>query len=82
MIVQAEIPDAVRYPVLKHSAAGPTMIAQALFEKFVQGIPFYRQEKEWERLGIALSRETMSNWAITTSRDYFGPLQGISGRFC
>ena len=76
MIVQAEIPDAVRYPVLKHSAAGSTMIAQALFEKFVQGIPFYRQEKEWERLGIALSRETLSNWSITTSRDYFGPLQG------
>ena len=76
MIVQAEIPDAVRYPVLKHSTAGPTMIAQALFEKFVQGIPFYRQEKEWERLGFALSRETLSNWAIMTSRDYFGQLQG------
>jgi hypothetical protein len=32
--------------------------------KFPCALPFYRQQQELERLGIYLSRQTMSNWSI------------------
>jgi AraC-like DNA-binding protein len=34
------------------------------------GVPLYRQEKELERHGIKLSRQTMSNWLIKCSEDW------------
>jgi transposase len=30
--------------------------------KFCDHLPFYRQEKRFERLGIRISRQDMSNW--------------------
>lgn len=30
----------------------------------------YRQEKEWETLGVSLSRAIMSNWIIASYRDW------------
>ncbi|WP_423777018.1 IS66 family transposase [Clostridium tyrobutyricum] len=29
---------------------------------YVNSLPLYRQEKEWESLGVKLSRATSSNW--------------------
>jgi hypothetical protein len=37
-------------------------------------MPLYRQEKDWENLGIALKRSTMANWIIRCSQDYFYPV--------
>ena len=37
-------------------------------------MPLYRQEAEWKRLGLKLSRTTMANWIILASREYFIPL--------
>ncbi|WP_371371043.1 transposase [Sporomusa aerivorans] len=31
-----------------------------MHQKFVNAIPFYRQEAEWQMLGVTLSRATMS----------------------
>jgi len=59
-IVKAEMPN----PVIKGSFASPEAIAHIASQKFVMGIPLYRQEQEWERNGIHLSRQTMSNWLI------------------
>jgi transposase len=30
-------------------------------------MPLYRQEQQWEQMGIELSRQTMSNWMIQSS---------------
>jgi hypothetical protein len=38
------------------------------------GIPLYRQEQEWKRQGISLSRQTMSNWIIKATEDYLEPI--------
>ena len=48
-------------PVIKGSFASPEAIAHIMTQKFVMGVPLYRQEKEWQRNGIMLSRQTMSN---------------------
>jgi hypothetical protein len=38
------------------------------------GLPLYRQEQEWERNGILLSRQTMSNWLIKSALDWLIPI--------
>jgi hypothetical protein len=45
-----------------------------MYQKYVNSVPLYRQEKDWEHLGIALSRTTMANWVIRCSEDYFTPV--------
>jgi len=38
------------------------------------GVPLYRQEQDWNRNGIMLSRQTMSNWLIRVTEDYLEPI--------
>jgi len=42
--------------------------------KFINAFSLYRQEKEWQSLGVKLSRATMANWIIAASRDWLMPL--------
>jgi len=39
------------------------LIAYVLIAKFVDALPFYRQEKQFLRIGVEISRATMCNWA-------------------
>lgn len=32
--------------------------------QLIEGLPLYRQEKHFERMGIFLSRQTMRNWLL------------------
>ena len=36
--------------------------------KFVDGLPFYRQERLFERMGVNLSRATLSGWALRAAK--------------
>lgn len=49
------------------SIASSSAIAYVMSEKFVKGIPLYRQEQEWQMLGVEISRQTMANWMIQSS---------------
>ncbi len=69
-IVKAAVPE----PVIKGSFASPEAIAHIMTQKFVMGVPLYRQEQEWKRQGIMLSRQTMSNWLIKASEDWLSPI--------
>lgn len=55
-------------PLLKHSLASPSSVANVMTQKYVDGIPLYRQEQIWKRDGIALSRATLANWVIQGSK--------------
>ena len=61
-------------PVLPHSLASASTAAWVIYQKYVNAVPLYRQEKDWERLGYVLSRTTMANWVIRCSEDYFSKL--------
>jgi transposase len=61
-------------PVLPGSLASPTSISYIMSQKFVEGLPLYRQEKQWERLGVEISRQTMANWMIQGSERWLRPL--------
>lgn len=69
-IRKADIPSSI----LNHSLASPSSVSQVMYQKYVNSIPLYRQEKDWEQIGIGLSRATMANWIIRCSEDYLNPL--------
>ena len=41
--VKSQVPT----PVLPYSIFTPSLVAQILYQKFVMGLPFHRQEKDW-----------------------------------
>lgn len=69
-IQTAPIPN----PVLPGSLASPTSMAYIMSQKFVEGLPLYRQEKQWERMGVEISRQTMANWMIQGSERWLRPM--------
>ena len=54
--------------ILPGSIVTPGLLAFILMNKFVDHLPFYRQEARFERLGIHISRQDMSNWAIGVAK--------------
>lgn len=60
--------------LMNHSLASPSSVANVMYQKYVNSMPLYRQEKDWEQLGISLKRATMANWVIRCSQDYFYPV--------
>jgi len=52
-----------KLPVPK-SMATPSLLAQVATSKYVDGLPLYRQEKIFERLGLDLSRATLASWMV------------------
>ena len=61
-------------PLMDHSYLTPSFAAYLLYAKFVLHMPFYRQEHDWEQLGLKISRATMANWTIYTGINLFLPV--------
>lgn len=59
-IVTAKMPE----PAFPGSLASPSAMAYTMTEKYVEGMPLYRQEKHLERLGVYIPRQTLSNWCL------------------
>lgn len=51
-------------PAFPNSLASPSAVANIMVQKFVIGTPLYRQEQQFERQGLHLTRQTMANWMI------------------
>ena len=64
-------------PLLRDSLASPSFVADIIRRKFVDGVPLYRQEAEFKRRGIKLTRQTMSNWMIRCSDQYLAGVYEI-----
>jgi len=56
----ARMPD----QIIPKSIATPGLLSHILTAKFADALPFYRQEKQFSRIGIELGRSTMCNWAM------------------
>jgi len=69
-IVKAPIPA----PVIKRSLASASTVAHVMYQKYVNGMPLYRQEKDWANQGLTLSRATLGNWIIRSANDWLMPL--------
>ena len=69
-IIKAPTPQ----PVIKKSLASPSSVAHVMYQKYVNGMPLYRQEKDWANQGVTLSRATLANWIIRSAHDWLLPL--------
>lgn len=61
-------------PLMKHSLASSSSVAWTMYQKYANGMPLYRQEKDWKQYGIELSRSTLANWIIYNAYQYLEPL--------
>lgn len=59
-VVTAPMPQ----PIYPGSLASPSIMAYIMNQKYVEGLPLYRQEQQFARLGVPLSRQTLANWII------------------
>ena len=64
-------------PVIKNSLASPSMIAHIMQRKYVDAVPLYRQEQQFKKYGLALSRQTLANWMIKAANDWLRPMYGL-----
>lgn len=67
---KAEHPRAL----LHGSAVSPSLAAAVMNGKYVNAVPLYRLEKEFERYGLSITRQTMANWMIRLGEEYLGIL--------
>jgi len=62
--------------IIPKSIATAALLAHIMIAKFVDAMPFYRQEKQFSRLGYEISRTNMINWAIKLGK-ILEPLLGL-----
>ena len=60
VIVKFQVPTAL---VGKGPASAST-VAWNMYQKYANGLPLYRQEKDWKQYGAQISRTTLANWII------------------
>ena len=59
----------------RNSKASPSIAATMFYDKFMNGVTTYRQEKAYESMGVPLSRQTMTNWTLYFGETVFMPLR-------
>ena len=52
-----------KLPIPK-SLATPSLLAHVATSKYVDGLPLYRQERIFQRLGVDVSRATLASWMV------------------
>jgi len=50
------------------------VVAHVIEEKYVMGVPLYRQEQQCARRGVQLSRQNMANWVVHAAQNWFEPI--------
>lgn len=65
-IVKAEHPK----EMLNGSIATPSIVSAVIHGKYTNAVPLYRQEREFARNDVNISRQTMANWVITSAERY------------
>ena len=57
-----------------YGMASAGTVAWVMYQKFCNGLPYYRQEKDWKQYGVEITRATMANWVIRNSEAFFLPM--------
>ena len=60
----ADVPPSI----IPKGIASPSVLATVMVNKFVDHLPYYRQEYRFARLGIPVSRQDMSNWQVKCTK--------------
>ncbi len=60
--------------LLRGSLASPSLCAAIINGKYVNAVPLYRLEREFERYGLTIPRQNMANWMIRIADEYLSIL--------
>jgi transposase len=60
--------------LLRNSLVSPSLEAAIINGKYVNAVPLYRLEKEFERYNLNISRQDMANWTIQCADRYLAIL--------
>ena len=63
--------------LLRGSLVSPSLGAAVMNAKYVNAVPLYRQEQEFERCGLHISRQNMANWTIQCADRYLAVLKPL-----
>ena len=62
-------------PLVPHSYVSSGLAAHVMYGKFINALPYYRQEKDFEnQFGVKIGRGTMAHWTIYCAENYFSPM--------
>ncbi len=61
-------------PHMLYGMASAGTVAWVMYQKFCNGLPYFRQEKDWKQYGASITRATMANWVIQNSEAFFLPM--------
>ena len=56
-----------------HGMASAGTVAWVMYQKYVNSLPLYRQEKDFKMYGAEICRGTIANWIINNSEEFFKP---------
>ena len=62
--------------IIPKSIASASLLSWIFTHKFEDHLPYYRQEKQFERIGVVISRQDMSNWQQQVYQN-LSPLFGL-----
>lgn len=54
--------------------ASSSTVGWTMYQKYANGIPLYRQEKDWAQYGAPITRATLASWIIYCAEHYFMPV--------
>ena len=61
--------------LVPHSYVSSSLAAHVMYGKFINAMPFYRQEKDFEnQFSVRIGRGTMAHWTIFCAQNYFAPM--------
>ena len=63
-----------RNALIPGSWASKSVVSYAMYEKYANAVPLYRQEKDWLQYGVPLSRAVLARWIMQCSEKYFTPM--------
>ena len=70
-MIKADVPK----PLISGSGiASPSLVAFVLSNKYVLALPLNRQEEEFKRQDIIISRQTMANWCMYVAMRWLMPI--------
>ena len=77
--VNAETPKIVKgrdkQQHMLHGMASAGTVAWVMYQKYVNALPLYRQEKDFKLMyGVDISRSTIANWITLNAEEFFTPL--------
>ena len=75
------VKDFVKEPLVPHSYVSSSLAAHVMYAKFINALPYYRQEKDFlNQFGVKINRGTMAHWTIYCAQNYFKPVIDYLGK--